>query len=105
MTGVQTPLQSGSLASACQSCALGGRLIASLSAALAGNGASRAQAIRLRATTMRWVRFNMATKITGSHSGCQSFGAPARLVHRPRYSKGAHPSFELHAEAAMDPRV
>src|SRR5258707_11138518 len=118
MTGVQTPLQSGSLASACQSCALGGGLIASLSAALAGNGASRAQAIRLRATMMRWVRFNMATKITGSHSGCQSFGAPARLVHRPvirstgplyeapaRYTKGAHSSFELHAEAAMDPRV
>src|SRR5258708_7297949 len=106
MTGVQTPLQSGSLASACQSCALGAALIASLSAAWAGNGASRAQAIRLRATTMRLMRFNMghednriAPRLPIICCTGPLFEAPAPLI------ESAHSSLELHAEASVDPRV
>src|SRR5258708_27867576 len=98
MTGVQTPLQSGSLLSACQSWALGGGLIAPLSAALAGNDASRAQAIRLKATMMRLMRFNMGHEDNRIAPRLPNICCTGPLFEAPaRYSKDANSSFELHA--------
>src|SRR5713226_7128790 len=105
MTGVQTPLQSGSLASACQSCALRGGLIASLSAALAGNGASRAQAIRPAATMMRLMRFPMGREDNRIAPRLPIICCTARYRSAGPLFESANSSFELHAEATMDPRM
>src|ERR1700723_427696 len=81
MTGVQTPLKSGSLASACQSRSVAGGLIGSLAA---GSAASEdgsvlaANAARIIAATARLMGIFMHRKIT---------------------------LFELHNEALMNPRV
>src|SRR5450631_302103 len=81
MSGVQTPPKSGSLASACQSCSVGGALIGSLAADSASSKGSNARVA------------NAAATIMGS----------ARLIRC--FMRGKITLFESHNETLMDPRV
>src|SRR6202789_2229710 len=70
MTGVQTPLKSGSLASDCQSRSVAGGLIGALAAGWAASqggsvaAANAANAARISAATARLMRIFMQRKIT-----------------------------------------
>src|SRR5579863_6679407 len=109
ITGVHTPLQSGSLASACQSCAVGAGLVGSLSAADADIVAAPRQAM----APINAVRV-MLIPIVGKEYRklglpCQSFAADHEAAVNPRMALevlGDGPGADvLHAQIGESLRV